>query len=48
MAADDARAIGFIALKDRSPSPVARLFARSALPVVEDFQTQRTLCSAFK
>lgn len=38
-------AIGFIALKDRSLSPVAKLFAQSVLPVVRDFQPQRTLYS---
>jgi len=39
-------AIGFIALKDRSLSPVAKLFAQSVLPVVRDVQPQRTLHSA--
>jgi hypothetical protein len=38
-------AIGFIALKDRSLSPVAKLFAQSALPVVRDTQPQQTLHS---
>ena len=38
-------AIGFIALKDRSLSPVAKLFAQSVLPVVRDIQPQRTLHS---
>lgn len=38
-------AIGLIALKDRSLSPVAKLFAQSVLPVVRDTQPQRTLHS---
>ncbi len=36
-------AIGLIALKDRSLSPVTKLFAQSVLPVVRDIQPQRTL-----
>ncbi|CAN7400337.1 LysR family transcriptional regulator [Bradyrhizobium sp. LjRoot220] len=39
-------AVGLIALKDRSLSPVAKLFAQSILPVVEDIQPQRTLRAA--
>ncbi|WP_156908707.1 LysR substrate-binding domain-containing protein [Bradyrhizobium murdochi] len=34
-------AIGLIALKDRSLSPVAKLFAQSVAPVVEDIQPKR-------
>src|SRR6266545_18449 len=35
-------AIGLIALKDRSLSPVAKLFAQSVAPVVQDIQPKRT------
>jgi DNA-binding transcriptional LysR family regulator len=34
--------IGLIALKDRSLSPVAKLFAQSVAPVVQDIQPKRT------
>jgi DNA-binding transcriptional LysR family regulator len=35
-------AIGLIALKDRSLSPVAKLFAQSVAPVVQDIKPKRT------
>jgi DNA-binding transcriptional LysR family regulator len=35
-------AIGLIALKDRSLSPVAKLFAQSVAPVVQDIRPKRT------
>jgi DNA-binding transcriptional LysR family regulator len=41
-------AIGLISLKDRALSPVARLFAQSVPPVVQDIQPQRALSGARK
>jgi hypothetical protein len=35
-------AIGLIALKDRSLSPVAELFVQSAIPIVKAIQPKRT------
>jgi len=35
-------AIGLIALKDRSLSPVAKLFAQSVAPVLQDIRPKRT------
>jgi hypothetical protein len=34
-------AIGLISLKDRSLSPVAKLFAQSVAPVMQDIQPKR-------
>jgi hypothetical protein len=34
-------AIGLIALKDRSLSPVAKLFAQSVAPVLQDIRPKR-------
>jgi DNA-binding transcriptional LysR family regulator len=41
-------AIGLIALKDRSLSPVAKLFAQSVAPVVQDIRPKRTSRAARK
>ena len=35
-------AIGLIALKDRSLSPVAKLFVQSVAPVLQDIRPKRT------
>ena len=41
-------AIGLIALKDRSLSPVAKLFAQSVAPVLQDIRPKRTSRAACK
>jgi hypothetical protein len=41
-------AIGLISLKDRSLSPVAKLFAQSVAPVLQDIRPKRTSRAAQK